>query len=188
MYKQHICPWWLGYTFLLPIRKYQHDPQKILGLHIKPGMVVMDYGCAMGYFSIPLARMTGPQGKVYCVDIQEKMLAKLQKRAVKYNVSDVIKPLQVGKDYNPVELKEKLDFVLLFFVVHEVPNKEQLFIDIYTMLKPGGKILFAEPKGHVKPKDFEKTLQFAKAAGFTVSEEKPLEKGLSAFLMKGRND
>ncbi|OFY47383.1 MAG: hypothetical protein A2Y87_09215, partial [Bacteroidetes bacterium RBG_13_46_8] len=151
MKKQHVCPVWLGYTFILPFRKYQHDPQKILTPHVKEGMTVMDYGCAMGYFSIPLAQMTGVKGTVYCVDIQEKMLAKLQKRAAKYNVSDVIKPLQAGKDFNPDELLEKLDFVLLFAVVHEVPDKNQLFQDFYKMLKPGGSILFAEPKWHVKP-------------------------------------
>jgi hypothetical protein len=51
----HVCPWWLGYTFILPIRKYQHNPEQILGPHIKEGMTIMDYGSAMGYFSIPLA-------------------------------------------------------------------------------------------------------------------------------------
>ncbi len=184
MEKQHICPIWLGYTFLLPIRKYQHNPQKILGPHIKEGMTVMDFGCAMGYFSIPLAKMTGSQGTVYCVDIQEKMLANLHKRAVKYNVSDVIKPLQAGKNFDPAVLFEKLDFVLLFAVVHEVPDKKLLFKSLYIMLKPGGKILFAEPKGHVKYPDFEKSIQLARETGFEVMDEKPMRKGWSAFLTK----
>lgn len=184
MEKLRICPVWLGYTFLLPIRKYQHNPQKILGPHIKEGMTVMDYGCAMGYFSIPLAKMTGSQGTVYCVDIQEKMLENLQRRAVKFNVSAVIKPLKVGKNFNPDELLEKLDFVLLFAVVHEVPDKKLLFNSLYKMLKPGGKILFAEPKGHVKSVDFEKSLHLTREAGFKVMDEKPMRKGWSAFLSK----
>jgi 2-polyprenyl-3-methyl-5-hydroxy-6-metoxy-1,4-benzoquinol methylase len=146
MEKQHICPWWLGYTFILPIRKYQHNPQKILGPYIKPGMTVMDYGCAMGYFSIPLAQMTGIKGKVYCVDIQEKMLSQLKRRSVKYNVTSIIQPLQVGKNYNPAHLSDQLDFVLLFAVVHEVPDKKQLFVDLYNMSRNGGKVLFAEPR------------------------------------------
>jgi 2-polyprenyl-3-methyl-5-hydroxy-6-metoxy-1,4-benzoquinol methylase len=183
MENQHVCPWWLGYTFLIPLRKYQHDPKKILAPYIKPGMTIMDYGCAMGYFSIPLAQMTGTQGRVYCVDIQEKMLSKLEKRASKYSVSSIIKPLQVGKNYNTNDLPEKLDFVLLFMVVHEVPDKAGLFNDLFAMLKPGGKILFFEPKGHVKSEDFENSLQLAKRAGLKVSEEKPI-KGLCAFLIK----
>lgn len=180
----HVCPWWLGYTFILPIRKFHHNPEQILGPHIKKGMSVMDYGCAMGYFSIPMAHMTGTQGTVYCVDIQEKMLDKLQKRAVKYGVSSIIKTFQVGKSYNAVDLNGKLDFVLLFAVVHEVPDKGELFSDLFSMLKTGGKVLFAEPRGHVKPLDFGKSLQLAKNAGFKVLEEKPMNKGLCAFLVK----
>jgi ubiquinone/menaquinone biosynthesis C-methylase UbiE len=184
METEHICPVWVAYTFLLPIRKLQHNPKKILGQYIKEGMTAMDYGCAMGYFSIPMAKMTGPEGIVYCVDIQEKMLAGLHKRAVKHNVSGTVKLLEVGKNYDPDELKGKLDFVLLFFVVHEVPDKKQLFSDLYKILKPGAKILFAEPKGHVKLKDFEKSLQMAKEAGLKVSDEKPIRKGLCALLVK----
>lgn len=184
MENHRVCPWWLGYTFLIPLRKYQHDPYKILGSHVKEGMTVMDFGCAMGYFSIPLAKMTGSTGKVYCVDIQEKMLVNLKKRAVKHGVSPVIKTLQVGKNYNPTELQNQLDFVLLFMVAHEVPDQVTLFNDLFSMLKPGGKILFFEPQGHVKPEDFEKSIKLAKAAGFKVPQEKPIEKGLGAFLVK----
>jgi len=184
MEKQHVCPWWLGYTFILPFRKYQHDPKKILGPHIKPGMKVMDYGTAMGYFSIPLAQMVGENGIVYCVDIQEKMLKHLEKRAINYNVETIIKTLMVGRNYNPLELSGQLDFVLLFAVVHEVPDKERLFRDIYSMLKQGGKVIFAEPSGHVKQGDFESSLQIGKNAGFTILDEKPMKKGLNAFLLK----
>lgn len=184
MEKQHVCPWWLGYSFILPIRKYQHDPQKILAPHVEQGMKVMDYGTAMGYFSIPLAQMVGEKGMVFCVDIQKKMLQHLEKRAIKYNVRKNIKTLLVGENYNPKELANQLDFVLLFAVVHEVPDKEALFSNIYSMLKPGGKALFAEPKGHVSPEDFEKSSLIAQKAGFSVMDEKPMKKGLNVLLKK----
>lgn len=184
MEKQNVCPWWLGYTFLIPTRKYQHDPQKILGPHIKEGMTVMDYGCAMGYFSVPLARMTGNKGKVYCVDIQDKMLSNLERRAKKYSVDNIIKPLRIGKNYNPDQLREKLDFILLFAVVHEVPDKKQLFTDLYQMSKTGCKVLFAEPKGHVKQANFDNSIQLAREAGFSVLDEKPMNKGLCVFLCR----
>lgn len=184
METEHVCPVWVGYTFLLPIRKLQHNPGKILSPFIKEGMSVMDYGCAMGYFSIPMAEMTGPEGVVYCVDIQEKMLTNLQKRAVRHKVAAVTRPLLVGKDFNPGELAGKLDFVLLFMVVHEVPDKKQLFSDLHKMLKPGGKILFAEPKGHVTPADFEVSLHLAKEAGLKVAEDKPVARMLGALLSK----
>jgi ubiquinone/menaquinone biosynthesis C-methylase UbiE len=180
----HVCPWWLGYLFLIPWRKYQHNPDKILGPHVKKDMTVLDFGSAMGYFSIPLAQMTGLKGKVYCVDIQEKMLSKLQKRAVNFNVENIIVPLLVGKNYEPLKLQNTIDFALIFAVVHEVPNKTHLFNDLFLMLNPGGKVLFAEPKGHVKQSDFEKSLEIAKNAGFQIMNEKPMKKGLCAFLIK----
>jgi len=131
-----------------------------------------------------LAKMTGPRGTVYCVDIQDKMLAKLQQRANKYDVSNIIKPLQIGKDYHVNDLHGKLDFVLLFAVVHEVPDKTELFNNIFAMLKPGGKIVFAEPKGHVSPDDFEKSIAIARTAGFRTLTKNPMAKGLSVFLVR----
>lgn len=78
-----ICPWWMGYALLIPLRKLGQDPFKILNPYVKTGMMIMDYGSAMGYFSLPMAKMVGDKGKVYCVDIQKKMLEKLQQRARK---------------------------------------------------------------------------------------------------------
>jgi ubiquinone/menaquinone biosynthesis C-methylase UbiE len=182
--KTHKCPWWLGYLLLMPVRKYGQDPEKILAPHVKKGMHVLDFGCAMGYFSLPLAHMTGPEGNVFCVDIQEKMLSALQKRAKKAGVADIITPLLVGKTYNPDKLQNSIDFTMLFAVVHEVPDKAELFTSIYDMAKPGSKVLFAEPKGHVNPIDFEKSIQLAMNAGFRVADEKPMPKGLSVFLIK----
>lgn len=184
METEKICPVWLGYTFLIPLRKFQHDPLKILGPYIKKGMTVMDYGCAMGYFSIPMTKMVSPGGTVYCVDIQKKMLEKLKKRAARYNVSGTIKALQAGKDFNPGDLAGKLDFVLLFAVVHEVPDQKQLFTDLYTVLRRGGKVLFSEPKGHVKVTDYERSLKLAEEAGFAVTGEKPVRNGISMVLVK----
>lgn len=184
MEKQHLCPVWVAYTFLLPVRKLQHNPTRILGPYVKKGMKVMDYGCAMGYFSIPLAEMTGHEGTVYCVDIQEKMLSKLEKRVARYNVTDRVKLLLVNKNYDPSELKGELDFILLFNVVHEVADKRQLFSDLGSMLKNGGKLLFSEPKGHVKPSEFQKSLQMAQEAGLKITGEKPVKNGISMVLVK----
>ncbi|MBN2272902.1 MAG: methyltransferase domain-containing protein [Bacteroidales bacterium] len=184
MKKSKVCPWWMGYMLLFPLRKIGQDPKKILSPYIKPGMSIMDYGCAMGYFSIPLARMTGRKGHVYCVDIQKKMLEKLKKRSVKYNVTSIIRPLQVGINYHPADLSGQLDFILLFAVVHEVPDKEKLFRDLYKMSKSGCKVLLAEPKSHVTTRNFTKSLLLAQSAGYKVIDEKPLQNGLCTLLMK----
>lgn len=45
-------------------------------------MTVLDVGSAMGFFSLPMAEMVGPGGKVVCIDVQLKMLQVLRRRAV----------------------------------------------------------------------------------------------------------
>lgn len=182
--QQNICPWWLGYTFINPLRKYQHNPDKILAPHIQPGMTVLDYGCAMGYFSLHMARMVGSKGIVHCVDIQKKMLSNLERRAQKKGYSDIVNSMLVGENYEPQKLKNQIDFALLFAVVHEVPDQQKLFNEVYTMLKPGGKVLFAEPPGHVKPGEFEISVAKALHAGLTISVEKPALKKLAVILAK----
>jgi ubiquinone/menaquinone biosynthesis C-methylase UbiE len=184
MKKQIVCPWWLGYFLIIPIRKLWHNPEKILATHLKEGMKVLDYGSAMGYFSIPLAKMVGSRGEVYCADIQKKMLDKLQDRANAAGVGNIIKPCLIGGGFNIEQLSGQIDFTVLFAVVHEVTDKMQLFDDLFKVSKKGAKLLFAEPKGHVKPEEFEKSLQMAKDAGFIVLEEEPALKGLCVLLLK----
>ena len=66
----HVCPWWIGYLIASHLRKLGENPDTILGPLVEPGMTVVDVGCAMGFFSLPLARMVGESGRVLCVDVQ----------------------------------------------------------------------------------------------------------------------
>ena len=77
----HVCPWWMAYTFDNPVRKLFHNPQKIFDAYIRVGMTVMDVGCGMGYFSRGMAKLVGTSEKVIAVDLQQKMLDIMLKRA-----------------------------------------------------------------------------------------------------------
>ncbi len=74
----NVCPHWVGYLLASPLRRLFQNPHKILGPYVEAGMTALDIGCAMGFFSLPLARMVGETGKIVCVDVQEKMLSSLQ--------------------------------------------------------------------------------------------------------------
>ena len=77
----HVCPWWSAwFTINNPLRRLLHDPQQIVGPYVEPGMTVMDVGCGAGWFSIPMARMVGDQGRVLAVDLQPQMLDMVRRR------------------------------------------------------------------------------------------------------------
>lgn len=148
-------------------------------------MTVIDYGCAMGYFSLPLARMVGPEGKVYCFDIQQKMLDQLMKRAGRSGLHPNIIPRLIqnnGADFDG--MKQTADFALLFAVVHEVSDQKKLFKDICQMMKPGAFLYFAEPPGHVTQAEFERSVGYAEQAGFKREFDRPVPGSRSVVMSK----
>ncbi len=162
-----VCPYWVGYLLVNPLRRLVHNPEKILEPYVRSGMTVLDVGCAMGFFTIPMARMVGPRGTVLCVDLQEKMLQALLRRARKAGVLDRLVTRQCdGGSLGLQDFRRRVDFALAFAVVHEVPDAARFFSELSEVLKVGAMCLVAEPKGHVSGKDFETTLAIAREAGF----------------------
>jgi len=160
-----------------------HDPQTILFSHVKPGMTVMDFGCAMGFFTIPMARMVGPAGRVIALDIQPKMLRAMQRRAARAKLSDRITahpcdPARLGLD----NLAGSLDFILAFYVMHETPDASRTLIELASLLKVGGSLLLAEPKGHVSDTEFQQTLDAAGQAGLAINSRPQIARSYTAVL------
>jgi ubiquinone/menaquinone biosynthesis C-methylase UbiE len=177
---QHVCPWWIGYLLISPIRRWLQNPEKILSPYISEGMTVVDIGPGMGFFTLPAARIVGDSGKVIAVDIQEKMLTALRKRAEKAGlagriVTKVCEPDSLG-------ISEPVDLCLALNVVHEVPDVNALLSQIKALLKPTGKVLLAEPGGHVSEKGFRETLALAAAAGLRVVAEPKIRRSRAVLL------
>jgi ubiquinone/menaquinone biosynthesis C-methylase UbiE len=179
--EKHVCPWWIGYILINPIRSLFQNPEKILSPYVMPGMTVLDIGSGMGFLTIPAARMVGEDGKVIAVDLQEKMLASLVKRAAKAGLEDRI----VTKLCTPVNLgvSEPIDLCLAFYVLHEVPDVSDLLVQIRRILKPEGRILIAEPGNwHVSEKEFQEMIDLASAAGLELVGQPRIPGTRSALL------
>jgi len=166
----HVCPWWLAFTFDNPVRKLIHNPEKIMGDLIQAGDVALDIGCGMGYFTIGMAPMVGENGKVIAVDLQAEMLAGVQKRAQRHGVAERIQLHRATT--SSIGLAQSADFALAFWMVHEVPNKESFLREIKELLRPGGRFLFVEPKIHVNEKAIQETVTIAEKVGFILVEER----------------
>jgi ubiquinone/menaquinone biosynthesis C-methylase UbiE len=150
------------------IRRWIQNPRKILGPYVEEGMTVLDIGCGPGFFSVDLARMVGESGHVIASDLQEGMLQKLRK---KIQGTELEKRVILHKcEENEIGVSEDVDFVLAFYVVHEVPDQEKLFNEIKSILKPNGKVFIVEPPFHVSKAAFEETVRIAQNAGLRPVE------------------
>jgi ubiquinone/menaquinone biosynthesis C-methylase UbiE len=178
----HICPWWFAYTFDNPFRRFFHNPEKMLGSYVSRGMTVLDVGCGMGFFSIGLARLVGDMGCVIAADVQPKMLGVMQKRSEKVGVSSIIRLHR--SETNNLGVDTPVDFILAFWMVHEVPDPKSFFHQMGACLKTDGRILIAEPKFHVSSKRFQESLVLAQASGLNFCETPSIMFSRSAVLKK----
>ncbi len=177
-----VCPWWLAYTFDNPLRRFLHNPEDILSPLVREGMAVADLGCGMGYFSIAMARMVTSTGRVFAVDVQQKMLTIMHKRAVKEGVAARIHPVLATND--DIKIKDPLDFILAFWMVHEVTDIPLFFSQVEAALKEGGKVLYVEPKLHVPMHRFQDILEDAQKTGFRISDGPVIAISRTAILLK----
>jgi ubiquinone/menaquinone biosynthesis C-methylase UbiE len=184
----HICPVWIGYLLASPLRKIVQNPN-MLKPYLEEGMTVLDFGAAMGFFSIPMAKRVGRSGKVICVDVQERMLQVLQKRAARAGVSERIKPhLGTEQGIGLSDYAEKIDFILASAVLHETPVPDRALQELSTLLKPGATFMLIEPRGHVSEEEFERIKALATKFGLRLLAHPRVAKSRTAlFVKKGMN-
>ena len=178
-----ICPVWLAGLLESPLRKALHKPEKLLAGLVEPTMTALDIGCGPGYFTLGMARLVGPLGKVIAADVQPAMLARVRAHAEKAGLLERVRlhqcePARIG-------LAETVDFALAFWMAHEVPDQQAFLGEVYHLLKPGGSLLLVEPKLHVTQASFEKTLKVAAASGFTSLGERKV--AISLAMLLGKN-
>jgi len=183
----HLCPWYVGYLLANPLRRLLQSPERILSTYVKVGMTVLEIGPGMGFFSLPMARLVGESGRVLCVDVQERMIRALKKRAAKAGLSERIEArVCTSTSLQIDEFAENIDFALVFAVVHEVPDAKKLLSEIYTLLRNDGILMLSEPKGHVTQEDFESTLSIARGLGFKILESPEVRRSHSVVFQKTR--
>ena len=177
---RHTCPWWLCFTFDNLLRRLLQNPDEILRPYVAEGITVLDIGPGMGYFSIPLARMVGPRGRVIAVDIQPEMLSALRKRARRASVEERIATHLCQAD--SIGLDVKADFALAFWMLHEVPDPSRFFKEMRSVLKASGKLLVSEPVIHVTAKTYAENIEMARSSGFRVTAVPKIFLSRSALL------
>ena len=130
---------------------------------IKEGMAVLDYGCGPGRYTLPAARLVGPKGKVFAVDIQPLAISTVNEKAARESLTN-IEAILVDS-YNTGIKDSSIDLALFLDTLHQIRDCNALFLEIHRVLKLDG-ILFMDP-GHMK---MSRAREIVEASGlFTIA-------------------
>ena len=127
-------------------RQREEDCRMMLkSLGLKPGQTVCDMGCGNGFYTLQLARLVGPRGLVYAVDIQPEMLQMLVRNAAEARLAN-IRPV-LGTPIDPRLPAGEIDMMLCVDVYHEFSHPEAMLGKIKESLAPDGQLVLVEFRG-----------------------------------------
>lgn len=173
--RTHTCPWWLTPWFDNSLRRWFQDPTRTLQPVVWPGARVLDLGCGMGYLAVPAARLVGPGGTVHAVDLQQKSLDALARRAHRAGVAERI---QIHcQDVIDLELPEPVDAAYAMWMLHEVADLHRFAGRLVWLLPTAAPLLVVEPRIHVSARRFDHILDTLRSEGF--SRPRRVDVGLS---------
>jgi ubiquinone/menaquinone biosynthesis C-methylase UbiE len=163
-------------------RKLLQNPRKILKPYLSPGDKVLDYGCGPGFFTFAIAQLVGESGTVYAADLQDGMLEKVRN---KISITGLQSRIKLHKcEQSAINLNDTVDFILAFYVIHEVVNQEEIFKEFRQILSPNGKVLIIEPDFRVSKNDFNIMITRLEKTGFKISEKPKISFSRSILLHK----
>lgn len=166
------APAFIGYGLDSNLRRSVQPPDKVIERSgIKPGTQVLEVGCGSGAYTTFMARAVSPQGKVYALDIQSKMLAQLENKLSRPENQDItnVKLIQASAYELPFE-DSTLDLVCMVSVLYEIPDRHRALLEARRVLKPSGILavteFFPDPDYPLK----RTTVNEATRAGFVADK------------------
>ena len=164
------CPSWLGWMVEKenPFTKTNRSGEIINHLELNPGMKVLDAGCGPGRVTIPIAKKVGPNGTVTAMDIQQKMLQRVKKKALAENLNN-IQFLQAGIGEGKLE-NNKYDRAILVSVLGEIPNRKAAIKEIFNSLNPGGILVITEVIFDPHFQSKKTVIKLTESVGFRLKE------------------
>jgi ubiquinone/menaquinone biosynthesis C-methylase UbiE len=159
-------------------RQREEDCRMMLdALGVEPGATVCDMGAGNGFYTLEMARMVGPEGLVYAVDIQPEMLRMLSRRAAQEGLGNI--RLVLGSPIDPRLPAGEIDLVLCVDVYHEFSHPEAMLARIRDSLSEDGKLVLVEFRGEDPAVPIKPLHKMTKAqvraelepAGFRVASE-----------------
>lgn len=124
-------------------RQREEDCELMLKkLGVREGMTVCDMGCGNGFYTLQLARMVGPKGRILAVDIQPEMLRLMEARAAEQELGNIESIL--GDVDDPKLPEASIDLILCVDVYHEFSHPEPMLASMRRGLKKDGAMVLVE--------------------------------------------
>jgi len=122
------------------------NPQAIVDqLEINVGMAVADFGCGAGFFSLPIAKKVGDEGKVYALDVLPDKLESVESQAKTLNLNNIITQRVNLEVLGGSKLEaESVDWVIMKDILFQNKGKDKILAEAKRILKKGGQTLVIE--------------------------------------------
>ena len=120
----------------------QRATDLVAALEVSPGDWVADVGAGGGYYSMRLADLAGPGGKIFAEDISDSPLRALKARVQAFDLRNV--EVVKGEADDPKLPAERLAAVLIVDSYHHFTNYPAMLAKILHALKPGGRLVIAD--------------------------------------------
>jgi ubiquinone/menaquinone biosynthesis C-methylase UbiE len=141
--------------FFKIIDLFRNTQQLLDRVPVKPGMKVVDYGCGIGSYSIPLAEMVGPEGRIFAVDIQPLAIEAVEKKASKRGLTNVEAILVDSYDTGIEE--SSIDLVLIIDTIHRIEDCDAMFQEMHRILRQDATLFL--DKGHMEDSEVRKIVE-----------------------------
>ena len=126
-------------------RRWLPPSQVVERSGIKPGMTVLDLGCASGAMTTSIARAVGSRGSVHALDIQPAMLQRLERKLARPENQDITNVRPLLGSANDLRFEGgSLDAAVMICVFQEIADKDGALREILRVLKPGGILAVTE--------------------------------------------
>jgi ubiquinone/menaquinone biosynthesis C-methylase UbiE len=136
-------PQWMANLIDNPLRRKIQPPNETATRHgIKAGMRVLEVGPGNGTYTLGAAKKVGPDGEIFAIDIEPRMISRLNRKIKAKNIGNI--RAQVANVYALPFAPETFDLISMIAVINEIPDIPKALGEFWRVLKPDGKLVLSE--------------------------------------------
>jgi|SRR3989344_4051775 len=122
------------------------NPEKVIEeWDVRPGDLIADFGCGAGFFSIPLGKRVGSNGRVYALDIRPEALEAVRAKIKLLHLFNVeTSRADLERERGSGLKSETIDKVIIANILFQTENKKSIAEEANRILKPGGSVIVVE--------------------------------------------